>query len=200
MAVFTSARAVHAQTKNRVAVGVSVAGKMATDDNARGTYGPGVTWRLGTSKEGWKFKYGLSWYRAEIDRDIGGEVLAMGRLRVRPIMVGYGYTHMMGRTSISGNVLGGYSFNSFTAHDTAVSALRSSLAASTIVTDVSNAFVLKPEVSVWRNVSEKVGINFNVGYVVSRPYMTLEADGVRDRRRLRADAMSVSMGIVYSVF
>jgi hypothetical protein len=35
--------------------------------------------------------------------------------------------------------------------------------------------VRSPEISIWRNVSEKIGVNFNVGYVVSRPYITLEA-------------------------
>ena len=200
MAFLTPVRTANAQTKNRVAVGVNIAAKMATDDDARGTYGPGFTWRFGTSKEGWKLKYGLNWYRADIDRDIAGEVQAFGKLRLRPITVGYGYTHMMGRTSISANLVGGYSFNSFTAHDTAVSALRSSLAASTIVADVSNGFLLKPEISLWRNVSQKIGVNFNVGYVISRPFLTLEADGVQDRRRFNADAMAVSMGVVYSVF
>jgi hypothetical protein len=126
MASFAPARTANAQTKNRIALGVAVAGKMATDDDARGTYGPGVIWRFGTAKEGWKFKYGLNWYRAEIDRDIAGEAQAIGKLRIRPLMAGYGYTHVMGLTAVSGNVLGGYSFNSFAPHDTALSALRSS--------------------------------------------------------------------------
>jgi hypothetical protein len=189
-----------AQTKNRVAVGVSVAAKQAVGDEATGTFGPGFTWRFGTSREGWHLKYGLSWYKAEISRTIADEVQAFGRLRVRPVLAGYGYTHVMGKTSVSGNVLGGYSFNSFSVHDTAASALRSSLGTSAIVTDVANSFVLKPEVSVWRNMTEKIGVNFNVGYIVSRPFVTLDAGGVHDRHRVQADALTLSAGIVYSIF
>ena len=189
-----------AQTKNRVAVGVSIAAKQAVGEEATGTFGPGITWRFGTSREGWHLKYGLSWYKAEISRTIADEAQAFGRLRVRPVMVGYGYTHVMGKTSVSGNVLGGYSFNAFSVHDTAVSALRSSLATTAIVTDVANSFVLKPEVSLWRNVSQKIGVNFNVGYIVSRPFVTLDAGGIRDRHRVQADALTFSAGVVYSVF
>ena len=200
LAFLTAAVPAAAQTKNRVALGVAVAGKLASGDEAQGTYGPGVTWRFGTSKEGWNIKYGLNWYKAEISRDIANEVQAFGTLRVRPVMVGYGYTHVMGRSSVAGNVLGGYSFNKFSLHDSAASALRTSLGASSVVTDVANAFVLKPEISMWRNVSEKIGVNFNVGYIVSRPFVTVEADASQERRRIHADALTMSFGIVYSVF
>lgn len=201
LACCASAIPVAAQTKNRIAVGVVVAGKQAPGEEASGTYGPGVTWRFGTAKEGWNIKYGLNWYKAEISRNIGNEVQAFGRLRVRPVMVGYGYTHLLGRgASVSGNLLGGYSFNSFAVRDSAASALQTSLGTSSVVTDVANSFVLKPEVSLWKNVSDKIGINLNAGYIVSRPFVTIEAPGSQQRQRIRADALTMSFGIVYSIF
>jgi len=199
--VCASSLPVAAQTKNRIAIGGAVAGKQAPGQEASGTFGPGVMWRFGTAKEGWNLKYGLNWYKAEISRNIANEVQAFGRLRARPVMVGYGYTHLLGRgASVSGNVLGGYSFNSFTVHDSARSALQTSLNTSSIVTDVANAFVLKPEISLWKNVSNKIGVNLNVGYIVSRPFVTLEAPGSQERHRIQADALTMSFGIVYSVF
>jgi hypothetical protein len=198
IAVLTSvllprAAPVTAQTTNRIAVGMAIAGKQATGDEARGAFGPGFIWRFGTAKEGWHIKYGLNWYKAEISRSIDGDTFASGKLKVRPLMGGYGYTHLMGRTAASANVLGGYAFNAF------ASDAGSSLGTS-VVTDVANTFVLKPEVSLWTDVSKKVGINFNVGYIVARPYITVEAPDTTDRHRLRADALTLTLGVVYSVF
>ena len=38
------------------------------------------------SKNGWGWRYGLSWFSTDIDRSIGGSNTELGQLRVRPFM------------------------------------------------------------------------------------------------------------------
>ena len=58
---------------------------------------PGLLWRFGTSKGGWGFHWGLNWYAVKLERPIGGTAIELGELHVRPVMAGYGYTHLIRR-------------------------------------------------------------------------------------------------------
>lgn len=189
-----------AQETNKIAIGAAIVGKQATGGESHGTLGRSFIWRFGEAKEGWGLKYGTSWYSQEIDREIGGERQSFGRLRVMPFMAGYGYTHVMGRTSISGNLQGGYAFTKFSVHEPVNLALRSSLGLDRVEADVSNTFVVKPELSVWTDLSKKIGVNVSAGYMVARPFVSVSTGGSRSRTRIKADSVILKVGVVYSIF
>jgi hypothetical protein len=101
---------------------------------------------------------------------------------------------------VTADVLGGYSLNNFTLAPSASDAYRDRLGALGVSVDARNALVAKPEVGVWIDVSKKVGININGGYVVARPSITVRSTLGEDTRRIRADMFVLHVGAVYSIF
>lgn len=189
-----------AQSTGKVAIGANVSAKRAASSDSRGHNSIGLLWRLGHGREGWGWKYGINWFSAEIDRSLDGEHREFGHLRIRPILGGYGYTHVMGNKKVSANLMGGYAFTSFTVHDTFDLAYRTAHSVESIDTSAANTFVLKPEVSTWFDLSEKIGLNISASYMIARPQVTVSSSLGRDRQRIQTDTFSIKAGLVYSIF
>lgn len=200
LAALTLPAELRAQTTGRVAVGANVSMKRALAEDSHGHNSVGFLWRLGHGREGWGWKYGINWYSVEIDTPVGEGTQAFGKLRVRPILAGYGYTHVMGRTKVSANLLGGYAFNSFSVRDSFATAYRADRGVDSMETSPSNGLVLKPEVSMWYDISEKIGFNLNSSYLIARPEVTVTSPLGRERLRVSGDMLSIKAGLVYSVF
>ncbi len=66
--------------------------------------------------------------------------------------------------------------------------------------DTSNTIVVKPELSLWRDLSEKMGLRASVGYMVARPQITVSSTAGVDKRRVNADMLMFKVGVVYSIF
>lgn len=195
---------VHAQAENRFALGldyiVRTSDRASKEDYAEGQLGPGLLWRFGTPKTGWGFHWGLNWYAVNIQRPVGGSVVELGELHVRPVMAGYGYTRVIRRTTVTGDVLGGYAFGAIVMTPQAIDAYRTRWGAQSVDGNASNTFVLKPEIVVWHNVTRKVGVTVNAGYMIARPDVTITTSAGVDRRTARADQFILRVGAVYSVF
>lgn len=193
-----------AQTGNRFAIGaefkIRVSDRASTQDFAEGQFGPGLLWRFGTSKPGWGFHWGLNWYEVDVERPIGGVPTELGELHVRPIMAGWGYTHIVRRTAIIADVLGGYAIGSAKLAPSGIEAYQSRLGAQSVTIEASNALVLKPEIAVWYDLNKKVGININAGYMFARPDIIVHTMLGADKRQARADQFILKAGVVYSIF
>lgn len=189
-----------AQSENKFAIGAQLSAKRGQNPSARGDSGIGLLWRLGHSRTGWGWRWGLNWYAADIDRAIGGTNTELGRLRIRPFMGGYGYTHVVGRTAVTAGVLGGYALTSFELTPLADDAYRQRLGAQSVSAEAANAFVVKPDVAIWIDVSRKIGIHINTGYMIARPSVTINSTLGDDTTRVRADMFMFKVGAVYSVF
>ena len=192
---------VHAQSVNRFALGANVTTRVAPDESTdgKGTH-IGLQWRIGHSEQGWGFKYGLNWYSTRIDGLFQGRTIELGELHVRPLMAGYGYTRMFGKTAVSANLLGGYAFGGFSL-DQGANALYSAVSGGREVdTNAGNTFVLKPELSAWRDMSEKIGLHANIGYMFARPTVSIETPAGVERTHVRADMLQFKVGVVYSIF
>lgn len=185
---------------NHVAIGLDVTQRAPQGPAGHGNTDLGFSWRLGTSTEGWSWTFGFGWYSTEIDHGIGRRNLEFGELKVRPVMAGYGYTHVMGRTSVSAKLLGGYAFNSFHLSAPAADAYRTAQGAPSVSGDVANTFVVRPEVSVWYDLNQRVGLHLGATYVVARPVITIRSAGTTEAWRYRADSLGITVGFVYSVF
>lgn len=190
-----------AQTTGKFALGAQVSKRGSTVPEAHGNLGLGLLWRIGHSKTGFRWDWGLNWYSADVDRSIGGAVTELGELKIRPIMAGYGYSRLIGeRTSISAKALAGYAFSSAELAPSAIDAYHDRLGAQSITVDASNAFVIKPELGVWHDLGEKVGLMASVGYIVARPQIAVRSSLGEDKRRMNADMFMVKVGLVYSIF
>jgi hypothetical protein len=192
--------AASAQTDGMFAVGAQLMDKTAVNPSVHGGPEIGIIWRVGHSVTGWGWDSAFNWFSTDVDRPVGGARVALGELDVKPVMVGYGYTHARNRIAITGDVLGGYAFTHFSMASAAVAAFQQRLGAQVIDTDISNTFVLKPEVGVWYDVNQKIGLNISAGYLIARPRLTITSTGAQDSRRVRADMLMLNFGFVYSVF
>ena len=189
---------------NRFALGgefkVKTSDRASHEDYARGQLGPGLLWRFGTPKPGWGFHWGLNWYAVKLERPVGGSVTELGELHVRPIMAGYGYTRVIRRYAITADVLAGYAVASINISDPAIDAYRRSLGVPTADARAGNTLVMKPEIGVWYDVSKRVYVNANAGYMLARPEVIIETAAGVDVRTARADQFIVKIGVVYSIF
>jgi hypothetical protein len=199
---FGTAAPAAAQSAGKLAVGASVGTRIAPSSTVGGDrFGVGLLWRIGHGDEGFGWEGGLNWFAADVDHSVGGTpAFALGELHVRPIMIGYGYTHLVGAYAIKGSVQGGYAFSSFSTAPSAASLYRDRLGALSLSTDAANTFVVKPQVSVWRDLNAKFGLKVTAGYMIARPSLTIRSTLGDERLRLNADRFMVDVGVVYSVF
>jgi hypothetical protein len=93
---------VKAQSAGKVAIGGSVGTRIAPSSTVGGDkFGWGLLWRIGHSKEGFGWEGGLNWFTANVEHAVGGTpAFRLGEVHVRPLMVGHGYTHLVGPTAI----------------------------------------------------------------------------------------------------
>jgi hypothetical protein len=190
-----------AQTANHLAIGAEVVQLTPQDRASHGGIGVGFNWRFGHSGTGWGWSCGFGWYSTDIERGVGSRPVEIGELKVRPFVVGYGYTRSLGRTSLSATLLGGYAFTSFRLSPFAAAAYAIDNGDLRPVTgDVSNTFVLRPEIGLWYDLNRKMGLHVALAYVVARPKITVQSSRGEDSWRYRADSLALKVGAVYSVF
>jgi hypothetical protein len=192
-ALFT-ARAAHAQENNKFAIGVSFSDRAVSNSIARGSQGPGITWRIGHDTGGWGWQYGFSWFSADLDEKSNGQKSSLGEVRVRPVMAGYGYTWVVGRFALTGDLIGGYAFTKVTTTPLGDVNLQQLKAGATGVRD-RGAPVIKPELSCWIDLNRRFGVSLNAGYIVARPRVFV---GTNDA--FRADTLSMTTGLVVRLF
>jgi len=144
-AISTSA---FAQEGNRFAIGGSYTKRGVPSPSAHGGQGPGIEWRFGHATEGWGWHYGLNWYSTDIDHNIAGSTTHLGELRMRPLMAGYGYTHLMGPLALTFGTVGGYAFTAMDVSREATDAYLNRLGVRSVDARTSGAPVVKPELGV----------------------------------------------------
>jgi hypothetical protein len=189
-----------AQEGNTLAVGVNYTARAADAGGTHGSRGVGFAWRFGDGGTGWGWSVGMGWFSADIDRSVAGRSIEFGEMHVRPLMAGYGYTYSFGRTSVSAQLVAGYAFVSFSPTTAAVEAYREKLGAPDVTVKASNTFAVRPQTSVWVNLSRRVGVNLTAGYVVARPELTIRSSVGEQSLRHRADVVVLSTGLVYKIF
>jgi len=146
--------------------------------------------RLGSGR-GLGLAVGFGWFGAHV-QDEGAAEEALGRIRVRPVMGGLGYSVRGTRFSAGLSLVGGVSFNSVKLGATAEPA--------GVLLAVDRSLALRPGASIWFDVDDRIAINVFTGYLLTRPRARFLEDGVVVTRSLRADTVIVKAGVVYKVF
>jgi len=189
------------QTDSRLAVGGSLTTRAASSSEAGSSVSAGFEWRLGHAMEGWGVQNSIfSWFDTDVQGTIGPGVVGLGNMRIRPIMAGYGYTWVRGRAAITGDLVGGYSFNSFKLDSFAVQEYSRRLGATGIEAEATNAFALKPEIQVWYDLNSRFGLKMDGGYLLARPSVVITSSLGEDVHHIRADSFLITVGLVYSLF
>ncbi len=191
-AMVCAASSVFAQTEGRISVGASITLNSTTDADVASatTYGPLV--RLNPRK-GWGPAGAFNWFRADL-RDPAGGSSDFARLRVRPLMAGVSYTVGSQAVLISFSVVGGPSFNKAEFHGSYIAGSGESISA-------ENSIAVRPGVGVTWTVARRVAVIGFGGYLLNRPdvvYRDRFAQEINDR--WKADAVVLSVGVVYSLF
>ena len=190
-----------AQIGNRLAVGASVIGRLANSSDAGGGTDVGLEIRMARDDPGWGWQGTFfNWFDTGVREPITARPMAVGNLRVRPILAGFGYTWNRGHTTITADVVGGYTVNSFELSPAALAEYSQRLGATGVESEATNAFAIKPEIQVWYDLNRRFGLKLTGGYLRARPSVVVRSSLGQDVRPVRADTVLVTVGVLYSIF
>jgi len=155
-----------------------------------------------SDRQGWSIglKGGIGYSQPDRSDMIGGFETRTGRLRMVPVMVGAGPSYRSGPLRIGVGVVAGPSINKFSVDDAARAAYRDRLGATLNSIDVKNSIAVRPDVSLWYNLTSRVGLHGSLSYTSNHPNVDTTVDGVRTRTRWNADRWSYQTGLALGVF
>lgn len=188
-----------AQTGANLGLGGGVAHYVPVDDRAHSTTGFALTYRIG-KPQGLRPTFGFNWYAMDFDAVVTGERVALGDLRIRPVMAGYGYWWQGDRVGIAATGIAGIAFNTFDTADAARLAYDRQLDVLLLRISASNSLAARAEIGVWYDLTSRFGLLASAGYVAARPRITVTTEFTRESQRLRADAVKLQLGLVYGLF
>lgn len=172
-----------------LAVGLALGGRRPVDTNLSSRVVVSPMTRIGRAR-GLGPDVGFTWFDAEVS-DVTGA--GLGRLHVRPVMGGIGYTFTdQVHWALTFSLVGGIAFNSV---DIEESGVRDGQ-----VVDVDNSLAYRPGASLWYDVNRRLALNVFGGYVVTRPQTTFLERGAFTRRSIRADTAVFSVGLAWKLF
>ena len=194
-ATSASAQMVTAMAK-RVGIGGSVGGIFPMDDDVDAGLAAGVNAGL-APQPGFGPTIGFGWYRGDLRMSrISGD-LEVGRLRVRPLMAGIGYTWVKGRVATSTSINLGISFNSIRLNDE-YRALFAPGAEPRV--DASNSFAARPQLRIEYAIARKVGVYSSAGYFYTEFDNVIETPGGRFENEWDASSFNIFVGVMVYPF
>jgi hypothetical protein len=137
----------------------------------------------------------------DVDRNdfIGGFETRSGRLRMIPAMVGAGPSYRTGPVRIGMGVVVGPSFNNFSVDNAARAAYVSNGATLNSI-KVENSVAVRPDVSLWYNLTDRVGLHTSASYTINRPMVRTTVDGVESSTRWNTDRWNYQAGLALGIF
>jgi hypothetical protein len=180
----------------RAGIGGSVGGIFPFDDDVSVGAVFGVNAGL-APETGFGPAIGFGWYEGDLTLSgISGDV-EVGRLRVRPLMAGIGYTWVKGRVATGVSINAGISFNSIRLNDE----YRTFFGPGTEVrVDSSNSFAARPQLRVEYAVARKVGVYSSVGYFFTEFENVIETPIGRFENEWDASSFNVFVGVMVYPF
>ena len=159
--------------------------------------GPLLRLQLG---EGLGPSIGFQWFRTDVRTVIGGRVTRLGSLRMRPIMAGVAYTKRFGRFTAATALVGGYAFARLRLDDAARAAAYRHDGSVWLSGRAGDSFAWRPNVSLWYDVGQKVGLLASLAYIGVRPTITISTTAGPIREHVNADSVVFTVGAVYGIF
>ena len=191
----------HIAVRNHyIDVGVQLGASLPASDDVDGShFTAGLTFRV-TRPHGWGVVVDVGPQSFEIAGDTGTERIRMGNLRLWSFMGGIARTHIVGRAEATLGVSGGYGLGSFNpslaARDT-----YGRLGFFGLEGEASNAWLVKPQTSLWYNLSDRWAATVSASYVFGRSNVRLTSAGTDAfARKVDASAFRVGAGLGFKLF
>jgi len=191
----TSAQVITNMVK-RVGVGGSVGGVFTFDDDVNTSVAFGVNAGLAPAP-GFGPTLGLGWYQADLRLSGVSGDREVGRLRVRPLMAGVGYTWMKDRVAVGLSINAGISFNSIRLNDEYRNIFGPG---AEVRVDSSNSFAVRPQLRVEYAVARKVGVYTSAGYFFTEFDNVIETPVGRFENEWDASSFNLFVGVMVYPF
>ena len=171
---------------------VSASSRSSIDNDVRmgRTFGVGYG-TAGSKRTGIKYPFSFSGYSGDLETV---EVNDFGRFKARQVLGGVGYQWVQGKMVYGAQLNVGYSFNKVTIDPTAPAVFSSQ---SPVSVDVSNSFVLRPQLKAEYFLHRKLSLRTQLSYTYTNPdvVVTTATGRFTDEWRPHHMQMSVAMGI-----
>jgi len=127
----------------------------------------------------------------------GNPAERLGTLGLRTISAGVFYARRPGRFELSVGFSGGYGFGTFKLTDDARDTFGRN-GVFDVRPEATNAWVIKPNASLWHNLTSRIALNLSGAYVTARP--RVQISGGLPARTVDASAVQLSTGIGIKIF
>ena len=185
-----------AQTEGRFTVGPQVTWHRPVGNELDNSVSYGVAYSLTRPKthDGWGPDFGFGWFAA----DLAGPLA--GRVTVRPLLGGYGYTMVRGKFRTHVAALTGPAFVKVKVNDAERAVWSASLGKPVDGVDVKNSWVIKPGARLTYSILPRVGIFGSVDYEVARLTMQVRTGGQTTERKVKGDVVNLKVGASFGLF
>lgn len=179
-----------------VQMGVALPGSSDVD---KAKVNIGATFRA-ARPNGWGVVVDVGPQSFSIVSDAGGTSTLLGDLRLWSFMGGIARTRVINRTEATVGVSGGIGLGSFSPSLGARDAY-GRLGIFGLEGAASNTWLVKPQASVWYNLSDRLAATVSASYIFGRPTVRLSSpNAVPFDRQVTASTFSVGAGIGFKIF
>jgi hypothetical protein len=186
-----------AQTEGRFTIGPQLTLHMPVGGDLDNSTGYGVAYSLTRPKShsGWGPDFGFGWFNSDLADPLAG------RLTVRPVLGGYGYTLVRGKFRYHAAALTGPGFAKIHVNDADRVAWSARLGIPVDGVDVKRLmWIVKPGGRVTYSVLPRLGIFGSLDYEVARLTLQVRTLGETRERKLTADVFNLKVGLSVGVF
>lgn len=198
-ALLAAAPPARAQSDASVALGLSFAVTNPADASAETASRPRLLLRLRTPP-GLGSTIGFNWFSSAVRTTIGGQETDLGRIGVRPVMVGPAYTVEHGRVTAVFSLQAGYAFTNIRDTGSAKREYQKLLGPGPVGIKAENAFAWCPNASLWLDLSSRYGLMVSVGYLGVRPTIATTSSLGTVKKTVDLGSIVTSVGIAYAIF
>jgi len=150
------------------------------------------------SKSGWAVTPLFGWFASELDAvTLGSPDTPLGKLTVRPVLVGARRTWVRHPLSFDVAAAAGPSFNSFKVSSEAEPVLG---LGGPVSSDANVSFAWRLQASTWHDFTERFALRGSVSYAWNQPEITFERGSSARRITENANSVQFGIGLAYRIF
>lgn len=187
-----------AQVDAAVSLGLSFSYVDPADSRAESYTAPGLLLRL-RGDEGLNTAIGFNWFSTNVSTTVGGQDVRLGRLDVKPLMVGVSLGRQYGRVMPEVMLEAGYAFNRLRPASRAKAAYAAA-GAGEAAFHADDCFAWRGIAGVWLDMGRRVGLRLSVGYLGVRPAVTATTSAGSRRETYDLGSVVTTVGLVYTIF
>ncbi len=151
------------------------------------------------SKSGWAVTPLFGWFASDLDAvALGSPATGMGKLTVRPLLVGVRRTWVRHPLSFDVAAAAGPSFNSFKISAEAQPLL--GLGSGPVSSEANVSFAWRLQASTWHDFTERFALRGSISYAWNQPEITFDSGSSVRRITENANSVQFGIGLAYRIF